>query len=253
MNKDIRNELIELADSEYQKFTENLTPGAENVLGIRLPILRKMAKQIAKGDWEKAISEVDLFYEEVMLRGMVLSCASYDFDKMQPFIKAFIPKVDNWAICDSVFTKMTVFQKDRERTWEFIMPYLYSDKEFEVRVALIIMMQHLLKCDSNGIKIAKCKSITVEAMENNEEVKGLYCERIFNELNRPYLQGYYASMAASWLIAEAFCVFPYTTTEFLLDNQLDDQTHNKAIQKIIESKIPTVEVKDKLRKLKRKK
>lgn len=252
MIKDIREQLVSMSESGYQKFSSGLIPGVKNMLGIRLPELRKLAREIAKADWKRAIAEEDIYFEERMLRGMILSYASKDIDGILPYITAFIPLVDNWSICDSVFMGMNVFQKDRERTWNYIQPYLQSDKEFEVRVALIIMMQHLLKCDAKGKKISRLRLVDASDMRNKNEEAGLYVDRILKSIDREYPQGYYASMAASWLIAEAFCTYPYHTMCLIEKNYLDDMTYNKALQKIIESRIPTDEVKDFLRRMKRK-
>lgn len=247
MRKEIKEQLLELSESGYQKFSASLIPGVENMLGIRLPKLRTLAKEIAKGDWKEALEEEDYYFEEKMLRGMVLSYASNDLDEMLPYIEAFILLVDNWSVCDSVFMGMTIFQKDRERTWKFIEPYLKSDKEFEIRVAVIIMMQHLLKCDTMGKKMSRRRKVTKENLSDVHEEKGLYLDRVFTEVSGVNTSAYYASMAVAWLIAEAFCLFPYHTFQFLKDCPLDDRTYRKAIQKIIESRIPDEEVKSLLR------
>ena len=251
MRKNIREQLLTMSETEYQKFSSGLIPGVSNMLGIRLPELRKLAKQIAKENWKDALEEEDEYFEEIMLRGMVISYAIKDIEEALPYIAAFIPRVDNWSVCDSVFMGMTVLQKDRERTWEFIQDYLHSDREFEVRVALIIMMQHLLKCDEGGKKISRLRMVDMQAVENRLEKPGLFIERILEKLNREFREGYYASMAASWLLAECFCVYPHHTMEFIRENRMDDGTFNKGIQKITESRIPTDEVKKMLRGMKR--
>ena len=251
MRKDIREQLLTMAENDYQKFSAALIPGVENMLGIRLPQLRKLAKDIAKLDWKEAIKDEDFYFEERMLRGMIISYASKDMDEMLPYIEAFIPLVDNWSICDSVFMGMEIFQKNRERAWKFIEPYLQSHKEYEVRVALIVMMQHLLKCDKNGKKIARLRTVDVSALSDVTEEKGLYIDRVLKEVDKVDTTDYYASMAASWLIAEAFCCYPYHTYEYMIICNLDDRTYNKGIQKIVESRIPTDEVKNLLRGMKR--
>ncbi|MBO5087314.1 MAG: DNA alkylation repair protein [Lachnospiraceae bacterium] len=251
MRKDIREQLLTMAENDYQKFSAALIPGVENMLGIRLPQLRKLAKDIAKLDWKEAIKDEDFYFEERMLRGMIISYASKDMDEMLPYIEAFIPLVDNWSICDSVFMGMEIFQKNRERAWKFIEPYLQSHKEYEVRVALIVMMQHLLKCDKNGKKIARLRTVDVSALSDVTEEKGLYIDRVLKEVDKVDTTDYYASMAASWLIAEAFCCYPYHTYEYMKMCNLDDRTYNKGIQKIVESRIPTDEVKNLLRGMKR--
>ncbi|MGN0153546.1 MAG: DNA alkylation repair protein [Lachnospiraceae bacterium] len=251
MREDIREKLTGMAEAEYQKFSAGLIPGVANMLGIRLPELRKLAKQIAKENWKEAIAAEDYYFEERMLHGMVLGYAKGSMDEMLPYITAFIPLVDNWSICDSVFMGMTIFQKDRERTWDYIQPYLKSENEFEIRVAVIIMMQHLLKCDAAGKKISRLRVVSLEEISNTCEETGLYLERIFDSIDALDTREYYASMAVSWLIAEAFCCFPYHTFVYLKKNHLDDRTYNKGIQKIVESHIPTDEVKDLLRSMKR--
>lgn len=252
MRQDIRQQLCSMAEKKYQEFSSSLIPGVTNMLGIRLPELRKLAKQIAKSDWQLAIAEEDFYYEERMLRGMVISYVKGDMEEILPYITEFIPLVDNWAVCDSVFMGMEIFQKDRERTWEYIQPYLQSSKEFEIRVALIIMMQHLLKCDEKGKKMSRLRQVIPENLEDTSEKKGPYLDRILSAADSVDAEAYYVSMGVAWLIAEAFCCFPYHTYLFLKDNTLDTVTYNKAIQKITESRIPSDKVKDLLRSMKRK-
>lgn len=247
MRQDIRDHLMTLSESEYKEFSAALIPGVNNMLGIRLPELRKLAKQIAKSDWKEAACEEDIYFEEKMLRGMILNYVKADYEEILPYITAFIPLVDNWSVCDSVFMGMTILQKDREQTWNYIQPYFYSGKEFEVRVALIIMMQHLLKCDAEGKKISRLKMVDMQAVDNDTEEPGMFISRILEALNREFTEGYYASMAAAWLLAECFCVYPYHTMEFMKENALDKVTFHKGIQKIMESRIPTDEVKEMLR------
>ena len=90
--------------------------------------------------------------------------------------------------------------------------FCICDKEFEVRVALIIMMQHLLKCDKNGKKITRLRTVDVSDLSDVTEEKGLYIDRVLTEVDKVDTTDYYASMAASWLIAEAFCVKNGKTT-----------------------------------------
>lgn len=243
MKQEIRKQLLSMAEHDYQKFSSGLIPGVENMLGIRLPNLRKMAKKIAKEDWRTAIEGEDGYFEERMLHGMVLSYVPEELEIMLPYIIEFIPLVNNWSVCDSIFMGMTVFQKDRERTWEFIQPYLKSEKEFEIRIALVILMQHLMKCDKNGKKISRLRKVSTEMVSNAAEEKGKYLDRVFQAVSQVNTDNYYASMMAAWLTAETFCCFPYHTMEFIKKDPLDRMTGNRAIQKIMESKIPDNEVK----------
>ena len=250
MKEETRAFLMENAEEQYRDFSKSLIPGDINMLGIRLPILRKKAKELAKGNWKEELETEDIYFEEVMLRGMMLSYAKGSLNEMLPYIEAYIPKVNNWSVCDSVFSKMDVLRTDRERTWEWIQPYLYSDEEFKQRVGIIIMMQHILKCDEKGHTLKRLRTISYEDCLKKEEDKGLYLDRILEALNRPF-PTYYASMAAAWTIAEAFCCFPVSVYAFLQDNKMDDATHNRALQKIRESLIPDKKVKEKMKEMKR--
>jgi hypothetical protein len=87
--------------------------------------------------------------------------------------------------------------------------------------------------------------------EEEKKHAGKYVSLILEKINRPYTEGYYAHMAAAWLVAESFCVFPAMTDRFLKNCFLDRQTYNKALQKIVESKIPDEEVKEYIRSLKK--
>lgn len=251
MREDTRTFLFEHAEEQYRNFSKSLTPGDINMLGVRLPLLRKKAKELSKGNWREEWETEDLYFEEVMLRGMMLSYVKEPLDVILPYIEDFIPRVDNWSVCDSVFSGMAVLRQDREKTWDFIKKYLYSEKEFEVRVGIIIMMQHLLKYGEDGAMGQRRRVIMLRDCRLPSAKPGIYLDRIFHALDRKFLQ-YYASMAAAWTIAEAFCCYPKETMDFLKDNHLDDKTYNRALQKITESLIPQPEVKEEIRNMKRK-
>lgn len=252
MKEEIRQFLIANSEERYREFSKALVPGERTMLGVRLPVLRKKAKELARGDWRGELETEDIYFEEIMLRGMMLSYVRESLPVMLPYIEAFIPCVGNWSVCDSVFSKMDVFREDKERTWKFIQPYLYSDKEFEIRTAIIIMMSHLLKCDEKGKNRKRLRSISMKDCEgDNTACTKKYLSRILEALDREF-PAYYASMAAAWTIAEAFCCYPAPVYVFLQDNRLDDATYNRALQKIVESLIPCPEVKTEIRKMKRK-
>ena len=86
----------------FQAFTARLLPGAGNILGVRLPRLREMAKQLAEGDWrDYLLSACDDSYEETMLQGLVLGYAKGNLQEKRPYLQSFIPKINNRSVCDS--------------------------------------------------------------------------------------------------------------------------------------------------------
>lgn len=263
MNKAIQEELIKLSETEYRDFSQSLIPESKPLLGVRLPLLRKYAKEIVKGtfdtgyqSWENLIDDKknpDKYFEEVMLRGMIIgfgTAKSKNVDNALQRLDEFIKYVDNWSICDSFCVSFTIAAKYKEDVFNHIKKYLYSEKEFEVRVGLIMLLDHFLKCDKDGNKIARKRKVTIKDVGNTEEKTGKYTEIILDICNRSFNQGYYASMAAAWLIAECFVIFPYTTMKFIENNNMDSVTLNKSIQKICESKTPDDEVKQFIKKYK---
>lgn len=248
MNESIRTELLVMAEQEFKKFSSALLPGIDNVLGVKLPRLREMAKKIAKGDWRSEITDVeDIYFEETMLRGMIIGYANTTIEETIAYMTAFIPMINNWSVCDSFCVSLKCIMENKEKVWGFIQPYLNSSLEFEVRVGLILLLDYYIKCDESGKKISRQRMVIAQDLENLKEPDGEYIDRVLEVLNREYLQGYYAQMAAAWTMAEAFCTFPSKTFAILQNSQMDDFTYKKTLQKICESRTPSDEVKQIIR------
>jgi len=126
VNINIREQLLELAEDEYKKFSSSLLPGIDNLLGVRLPALRKIAKQIAKKDWRNYLENAnDIYFEEIMLQGMVLGYINEDdIENVLGYIVDFVPKISNWSICDSFCVGLKMTNKNKERIWDFLQQYL---------------------------------------------------------------------------------------------------------------------------------
>lgn len=217
------------------------------MLGIRLPKLREYARALSGGDWraELAYGE-DIYFEETMLRGMILGYACRDIEELFSYLTDFIPRVKNWSVCDSVCNGLKLVEKYPEKTWEFLQPYLYSGEEFPTRVGLILLLSHFVKLGEEGKRIPRRRTVVMEDLQSEEE-KSPYLERILGTLDREFPEGYYAQMAAAWLIAELFVTYPARTFRALGELHLDELTRKKAVQKIRESRIPDKEVKDYLK------
>lgn len=264
MRKEIREQLKEKAESEYRDFSSALIPESMPLLGVRLPVLRTMAKELVKiSDWKEEIRSyeneyTDIYFEEVMLRGMMIGYGTQKEDEEEALLllRDFIPHIDNWSICDSFCNSFTFAGKNRELVWEFLQPYLVSEKEFEVRVAIILLLNHYLKYDRDGKKMSRKRVVSMEDVRTDTMKKNRlqfpYLERILETLNREFHQGYYAQMAAAWTTAEAFVTFPFETMQMLRhDCNMDKWTYHKALQKICESKNPDAEVKKMIKAMKK--
>lgn len=230
MKNKIKQELLKLKDEKYKKFQDSLCPGVDNIIGIRVPILRKYAIELLKEyDIDELLPQIDdAYYEEVMLQGMIIGLTKEkDIYKILDYIEAFVPKIDNWAVCDIFCSGLKIVKNNKAFVWEFIQPYLTSDKEFFVRFGLVIILSYY--------------------------VEEGYLEEIFRICNEVILEGYYVKMAVSWLLSLCFIRYFEETKAYMLsdDCALNNFTYNKAIQKTIESIRITAQQKDILRNMKR--
>lgn len=206
----IKEQLEILREPEYQVFASRLLPGAESVLGVRLPKLREIAKKLAKEDWQRYLEEAqDDSMEEIMLQGMVLGYAKGNLQIKEKYLRNFIPKIDNWSVCDSCCATIKLAKKQPEEMWEFLQDYLHSDKEFDIRFGLVQLLNYYI----------------------NPE----YLARVLKEVDRISNKAYYVQMAQAWAVSICYREFPKETELFLKNNHLDDFTYNKALQKITES------------------
>lgn len=224
--KEIRNKLFSLADEEYQKFHSSLCPGTNNIIGIRVPVLRDVAKEIAKEDWKNYLRTAKSdYYEEIMLQGMVIGLAKMNLAERLDYIKSFVSKIDNWAVCDVTCAGLKFTKKHMSEVWEFLKPYINSNKEFEIRFGVVMLLDFYII----------------------EE----YIKQVLEILNNIHHDGYYVKMAVAWAISVCYIKFPKETMVLLQNNKLDIFTYNKALQKIIESYRVTKEDKEIIRKMKR--
>ncbi len=228
MNQNIRSRLFELADEEYRKFNSSLVPGENRMmLGVRLPYLRDLAKEIAKGDWQHYLDHAkEEYYEEVMLQGLVIGYAKAPPDEILEYTARFIPKINNWAVCDSFCTGLKLAKKQPRILWDFLQPYLRSGREFEIRFAVIMMLAHYI----------------------NDE----YIDRVIPRLDEIRHEGYYVKMGVAWAISVCYVKYPDRTINYLKACSLDDFTFNKSLQKILESYRVDQESKALIRSMKRK-
>ena len=145
--KKVKQELQNLVDEKYSAFNQKLCPDTKKkMLGIRVPQLRKLAQKIAKEyDLQKFLEQADDdCFEEVMLQGFVIAYSKMDLDEKLKYVKWFVPKIDSWAICDTFCPTLKIKSKDLEKVWNFILPYLKSKGEFEVRFAVIMMLDYYI-------------------------------------------------------------------------------------------------------------
>lgn len=227
MKQKIKEELKSLQDKKYKEFHSKLCPGTNNIIGIRIPVLREYAKTLLKEkDFKTLINNIDdEYYEEIMLQGMLIGLVKKDFNEIKPYIENFIPKINNWAICDTFCAGLKITKKYKEEMWNLINKYVTSDQEFYIRFAVVMILDYYIE----------------------EE----YIEADFKIFNNIKSDKYYVQMAVAWAISICFIKYYEKTIEYIKTADLDEFTYNKAIQKAIESYRITKEQKDILKKMKK--
>ncbi len=213
MKNKIKQELQNLVDDEYAKFNKKLCPDTKKeMLGIRVPLLRKLAQNIVKEyDWKAFLNQADdNCFEEVLLQGLVIGYAKMEIDEKLDYIQWFVPKIDSWAISDTFCPTLKIKPRDLPKVWDFILPYFESSKEFDVRFAVIMMLDYYLTDE--------------------------YVDNVLEKLDQVSHEGYYVKMAVAWCLAEIGIKFNEKAMNYLKsDNHLDTFTFNKALQKMRES------------------
>lgn len=207
--QEIQKKLFHHQELKYQKFVQKLIPDCSNIIGVRMGILKKMAKQLVKENQGRLyLTYQPQFHEECLLQALILGMLVKSPDDFN-LISDFIPKINNWAVCDTLCTYLKEVKLYPDQVFEFVQPYLNSKKEFEMRFALVLLLFHFIK----------------EA----------YLARLYKIMDNFSHSGYYASMGMAWLFSMCFIKYPDQTLLYLNNSTLEEKTFNRGIQKIIES------------------
>ena len=225
---DIREDLFANQDVKYRDFQSKLTPTieAKTAIGVRTPVLRKLAKAYSKRqDVDEFLADLPhKYFDENQLHAFILSEIK-DFDECIGKLERFLPFVDNWATCDQMSPKC--FKKNHEKLLPYLNKWIKSDDTYTVRFAIVTFMSHFLDddFDEGYLKL-------VSDIKSDE---------------------YYINMAIAWYFATALAKQYDKTIPYIENKTLDVWTHNKAIQKSIERYRVTAEHKEYLKSLKIKK
>lgn len=221
----IQERIFELQDEEYRDFQIKLIPTADpdSVVGVRTPELRKLAKELLKKDDTDSFLDAlpHVYFDENQLHAFILS-GMKDYDKCMARVCEFLPFIDNWATCDQMSPK--VFGKHRPKLLGHIREWLASGETYTVRFAIGMLMEHFLGEDFD-----------ISYPEMVAEIRS---------------DEYYVNMMRAWYFATALAKQYDAVLPFIEEQKLDKWTHNKAIQKSVESYRITAEQKAYLKSLK---
>ncbi len=223
----IQQQLSTLGEPKYAAFQAKLIPNIsqENILGVRVPVLRHFARDFAKNNPQETEKFLDTlphkYLEENFLHGFLITQIK-DYDQCIERTEAFLPYVNNWAVCDTMSPK--VFKKHRPQLLQKIRQWAASDNSYTIRFGIEMLMAHFLNEDFTP------DLLEIPAAVHSEE--------------------YYVKMMVAWYYATALAKQYEAAIPVIEKKLLEKWTHNKTIQKAIESFRVTDDHKEYLRTLK---
>lgn len=222
---ELLQDINENIDNAYREYTMNLIPNENNLLGVRIPILRKIAKKHFNQ------TGIDLFsvmlhssMEEVLIHGFMISMIK-DIDTSINEIRAFLPLITNWSICDSFCSSLKIINKYPEKIWKLVREYIESEAEYEVRFAIVVLLNYYIN-DS-------------------------YIDDTIALLLKVKHSGYYVRMAKSWALAMCYIKNSSKVERYLTGFYLDDFTLRKTYSKILDSYQVEISKKNAIRKMRK--
>lgn len=220
--------LRQAAEPEYAAFQRKIVSDtAYPILGVRMPTLRKTAKAIAKADLRSFLSAAEFAsYEEAMLCGLAIAYSAVPTAEKLDLLWKWLPKVDSWALTDSVVPTLDIRPEDRQQLWNLALRCLEGREVYTVRFGVVILL-HVFLTPEHIPAVAQL----LQALQDDR---------------------YYVQMAAAWCLAEMAVTDPKTVEAILKSGRLDRFTHNKTIQKMCDSYRITKEQKAAARLLRRK-
>jgi len=233
--KEFLDYLFSIRDIEYRDFnTKIVVPVDCEIIGIRTPILRDMAKKIAKTSSENFLNFFEKlflkkkikYYEEKVLYGFLIGYSKMEYQDRLKRIDFFVNIIDNWAVCDIVDSSFKFINKNKEDFYKYLNSKLSATNPWEQRFIFVMLLAYY--------------------------VEDKYLKDIFEICEKIKSEEYYVNMAKAWLLSVCYVKHRDETYKFLEKTKLDAWTVNKAIQKIRESLRVTKEEKEKILVLKRK-
>jgi len=208
--KEIQKRLFSLADSKYAEFQVKLIPTVtpDKFIGVRVPVLRQFSKEFEKDPMccEFLNTLPHEYFDENLLHSILLGRVK-DYDKCVAAVEAFLPYVDNWAVCDTLSPK--VFSRHKSELLKKIKEWVVSEKTYTCRFGIGMLMTHYLAEDF------KAEYLEIPASVTSEE--------------------YYVRMMVAWYYATALAKQWDAAIPYIEGHRLPEWTHNKTIQKACES------------------
>ncbi len=211
--KEVKEFLLNNKDPKYRDFSLELNIYHNyKSIGVRIPIIRDYAKKLSKKyTLDYLINNIDEeYYEEILLKGFIIGCyKNLSYDELIYYINNHLPKIVDWSMCDTFVASLKITKKYQDKLWDYILKKIESEKEFDVRFSLVMILNYYINDD--------------------------YKDKIYEVIKNVKLDDYYVKMANAWLLSYMFINYFDDTINFIKKNKLDNWTLKKGLSKAIES------------------
>ena len=208
-NEALRRALEEAAEPEYRAFSARLLPRDTQLLGVRLPVLRRLAKALAAGDWRAYLDTArDDSFEERMVQGMTLGLARASLAEKTPYILRFLVKIDNWSLCDSFCASLKAARTEPDATLALIDRCIGTPEAYTARFAVVQLLMYYMDAAHLDASLAR--------------------------LERVCAQEDAAQVAVAWALSIAYKTDPVRVLAFMQRSSLPARTKRIACQKTLE-------------------
>ncbi|KUE74481.1 hypothetical protein AUQ37_00535 [Candidatus Methanomethylophilus sp. 1R26] len=199
------------ADPAYRRFNERIIPGAGPMAGVRMPLLRKFAGRMMKGDWRSFLELEPHYYEQKVLKALVIAEAEMDAQERIRLTEEFSRSISDWGTCDTLCGSWKIDSKQSaDMLWDMSVRMLGTGSEFMMRVGTVMMLFHFIDDEHIGEVVERMRRISSP--------------------------GYYCSMGAGWCLSFCYIAYPEMTEEALRSGCADPEVLRLAVKKICESR-----------------
>ena len=212
MKFNVIEKLNKLSDLNYKKFHAKIlhTVPEVKIIGVRIPDIKKLAKEFSISDALEFLHSEHYYYEEFLLHGILLGLIKFTENELFLELENFIPQIDNWAVCDTTVSGLKHIKRNKEKFFKYCKIWLNSPNEYTVRFAIVSLLVYFLDDD--------------------------FDESILYELAKKESSFYYVNMALAWFFSFALIKQYDLTVKLFENNKITNQwVHNKALQKALES------------------
>ncbi|MER2106995.1 MAG: DNA alkylation repair protein [Solibacillus sp.] len=215
-----------VADEAYKQFIRKLVDTNYPIVGVRVPILRQMAKELTKsGAWRAFLQEEPVYHEDVQLRAFVLGLVPVTVEERMQLLEQLFPYMDNWGVTDGLCSSLKETKKYMAAYWNWLQTLRDDPAPFTRRFIYVMYLTYYVTTD--------------------------YREEVLAQLEQETTEHYYIQMAVAWAVSIAYIKAPNKVLPFLQNTTMPTWNYNKAIQKICESRQIDPQTKVILRAMKR--